>query len=102
MWHLDKIMLFIVLVNGFIFIGCVKIVKEEDEDETSGEGDGKEEQNEEVGENNEEEGGEEEEDRSVRKRKRKKRKLVLSFYQFCVFVWLYSLEPKKLNLALSN
>ncbi|CAE5959751.1 unnamed protein product [Arabidopsis arenosa] len=53
--------------------GFVKNVKEEDEDETSGERDEKEVKIEEAVENNEEVSGEEE-DRSVRKRKRKKRK----------------------------
>ncbi|CAL9218275.1 unnamed protein product [Arabidopsis halleri] len=53
--------------------GCVKNVKEEDEDETSGERDEIEVQIEEVVETNEEESGEKE-NRSVRKRKRKKRK----------------------------
>ncbi|CAH8255070.1 unnamed protein product [Arabidopsis lyrata] len=53
--------------------GCVKNVKGEDEDETSGERYEKEVKIEEAVENNEEVSGEEE-DRSVRKRKRKKRK----------------------------
>lgn len=81
-------MVFIVLVNGFIFIGCVSNVKEEDEDE---ERDEKEEVDEEAGANNEEGSGEEEEP-SVQKRKRRKRKLVvyffLSFSQFCVCLYL--------------
>ncbi|KAG7594618.1 SWIB/MDM2 domain superfamily [Arabidopsis thaliana x Arabidopsis arenosa] len=51
--------------------GCVKNVKEEDEDETSGERDEKEVKIEEAVETNEEESGEKE-NRSVRKRKRKK------------------------------